>query len=339
MKIAFYADNTLSVPLDGLVNGLNNLTRTLRFHRGSERFYIRDSQVRSPTTYEQFSKGLRSEIATCALAVLVTSLPYDNNYFFEGDDTGIIVSFSGWNQLTDLPITNGIVYFTASMVIDHMSIGESHQQNSGCLNDFWWDKRGVNSGMRAAFICPDCRATAKIPCPELEDVDKILDTLSRASRMGRDVVELLSAAPSEAASPEDQKFNVFLCHNSKDKPSIRKINDELKQAGVHTWLDEDQLPLGLPWQPELEKRIADIRVAAVFVGDTGFGPWQDMEIRAFLNEFTRRGTPVIPIILPAATTVPDLPLFLQAMTWLDLRQNKAQGISRLVEAVQTPRKL
>jgi hypothetical protein len=179
--------------------------------------------------------------------------------------------------------------------------------------------------------------TAKMLCPELDDVDTILDTLSRASRMGRDVLELLSAAQSQAASPQTEKFDVFLCHKSKDMPSIRRMNDTLKQAGLRTWLDEEQLPLGSPWQVELENRISDIRVAAVFVGDTGLGPWQDMEVRAFLNEFVRRGIPVIPIILPEAAAVPDLPLFLKAMTWLDLRQDTERGYSRLIETIRTHR--
>jgi hypothetical protein len=336
MKIALYTDNTLSVPLDRLVDRLNNITRTLRFHRGAERFYIPDAQVRHPATYKKLPKPLQDEMATYRLAVLATSIPYDNNYFFSGYKSGVIVSFSGWNQLTDLPITNGIVYFIASMVLDLLRIGQTHQKNRGCLNDYWWDKSGVNSGMRGAFICPDCRATAKNPCPELDDVDTILDNLSRASRMGRDVLDVLSATPSPAA-PVQQQFDVFLCHNSQEKPSIRKINDTLKKAGIRTWLDEEQLPLGLPWQVELEKRIADIRVAAVFVGDTGLGPWQDMELRAFLSQFVKRGIPVIPVVLPEASTIPDLPLFLQAMTWLDLRQNTDQGLSRLVQAIQAQR--
>ena len=34
------------------------------------------------------------------------------------------------------------------------------------------------------------------------------------------------------------KFDVFLSHNSKDKPKVRKLAERLKAAGVRVWLDE-----------------------------------------------------------------------------------------------------
>jgi len=36
----------------------------------------------------------------------------------------------------------------------------------------------------------------------------------------------------------DFKFDVFLSHNSKDKPRVRKLAERLKAAGVRVWLDE-----------------------------------------------------------------------------------------------------
>ena len=311
MNVALFADNTLAIPIDGLVSGLNKLTSSLRFCRGKHRFYIRDSAVSHPTTYEQLPQ--RASLTTYRLAV-----PYDNNFFFEGYQNAAIVSFFAWNQLTDLSVTNGLVYFTGAVVVRLLGIGEPHQQNFGCINDPWWDKRGVNIGMRAAFVCPECRASAKSNSPDLADLDIILDLLSRASRMGRDVVEFLTIAPPQG----QQRFDIFLCHNSQDKPGVREINAHLRQAGLRTWLDEEQLPLGRPWQVEIEKCISDIRTATVFVGDSGFGPWQDMEMRALLSQLVRRGIPVIPVILPSAAAVPELPLFLQEMTWLDHQQAK-----------------
>ena len=36
---------------------------------------------------------------------------------------------------------------------------------------------------------------------------------------------------------QDQ-FDVFLCHNSKDKAEIKQIGQQLKQQGLQPWLDE-----------------------------------------------------------------------------------------------------
>ncbi|MBP5976553.1 GUN4 domain-containing protein [Brasilonema sp. CT11] len=99
-----------------------------------------------------------------------------------------------------------------------------------------------------------------------------------------------------------------------------KIAEQLEENKIKPWLDIWELQPGFPWQPELEKQIAQIKSAAVFVGQTGIGPWQEDEIRAFLREFKDRQCPVIPVLLPDAPHTPDLPRFLQGYTWVDFRE-------------------
>jgi hypothetical protein len=57
-------------------------------------------------------------------------------------------------------------------------------------------------------------------------------------------------------------------------------------------------------------------------------------MRAFLSEFSSRGCPVIPVILPDAQIVPELPIFLKQMTWVDLKKDFQQGLERLCKAVK-----
>jgi hypothetical protein len=116
-----------------------------------------------------------------------------------------------------------------------------------------------------------------------------------------------------------EQFDVFLCHNSEDKPQVRKIAEQLQQYDLKPWLDIWELPPGRSWQRLLEKQIEQISSAAVFVGEDGFGPWQKQEIYAFLSEFVNRDCPVIPILLPNAPTKPELPVFLRQFTWVDFR--------------------
>ncbi|MFO0143490.1 MAG: toll/interleukin-1 receptor domain-containing protein, partial [Aphanizomenon sp.] len=110
------------------------------------------------------------------------------------------------------------------------------------------------------------------------------------------------------------KFDVFLCHNSQDKTAVIEIAQQLKLTQIKPWLDDWELQPGLPWQPELEKQIPNIKSAAVFIGQSGIGPWQEEEINSFLREFHRRKCPVIPILLPNAPQKPKLPLFLEGRT-------------------------
>lgn len=114
-------------------------------------------------------------------------------------------------------------------------------------------------------------------------------------------------------------FDVFLSHNSKDKPAVRELAETLRDRGLKVWLDEWELAPGRPWQEALENIIRTTRSAAVLVGKDGLGPWQNAEMRALLSEFVNRRLPVIPVLLPNAAKKPRLPLFLRRFTWVDFR--------------------
>lgn len=74
----------------------------------------------------------------------------------------------------------------------------------------------------------------------------------------------------------------------------------------------------------------EAKAAAVLVGKDGLGPWDKREMRACPDQFVKRKSPVIPVLLPGAATEPDLPFFLQAFTWVDLRQGLRQdGLHKL----------
>jgi TIR domain len=90
-------------------------------------------------------------------------------------------------------------------------------------------------------------------------------------------------------------FDVFLCHNGDDKPAVREISRKLCEKGIKPWLDEEEIRPGTSWQTSLGQQIESIKSAAVFVGGSGLGPWQNLEIQALLNQFVKRGCPVIPV--------------------------------------------
>jgi hypothetical protein len=84
------------------------------------------------------------------------------------------------------------------------------------------------------------------------------------------------------------QFDVFLCHNSQDKPEVRKIRDELRQQGINTWMDENNL-LGFDdWQKKIEKNLSQTNTVAVFLGSSGLGEWQKHEITFTKQEISRR---------------------------------------------------
>ena len=129
----------------------------------------------------------------------------------------------------------------------------------------------------------------------------------------------------------EMRFDVFLCHNSADKPTVRRLKKALEKRGLRVWVDESQLVPGFPWQEELESVISNVNAVAVLVGQSGLGPWEEPEMRAGIEESVRRKLSVIPVLLPGGSKEPKLPLFLKGRTWVDLREGlRKKGLDRLV---------
>src|ERR1700730_16157139 len=148
MNVILYADETAEIPLEPLVGGLNALSSGIIFTAERARASIKGAQVSNPDSFETLTLPNRTRYSSADYVILATTKPYDNNYFFEGPGNVIIVSFSGWEQLTTLPMSNGLVYFICAILTDHLQIGSRHDETVGCVKDFLWDKRGVDVCMR-----------------------------------------------------------------------------------------------------------------------------------------------------------------------------------------------
>ncbi|TAN50522.1 MAG: toll/interleukin-1 receptor domain-containing protein [Methylococcaceae bacterium] len=125
-------------------------------------------------------------------------------------------------------------------------------------------------------------------------------------------------------APQEKFFDVFLSHNSQDKPVVRELTQKLETRGLRVWLDEEQLIPGRPWQAALETAIKEAKTAAVLIGANGLGPWETPEMHAFLQQTVSQKLPVIPVLLPGAPTAQELPLLLQSFTWVDLRDGMTE---------------
>jgi len=134
-------------------------------------------------------------------------------------------------------------------------------------------------------------------------------------------------------------FDVFLSHNSADKPAVIQIAHRLRAAGVVPFLDSWQLVPGEPWQEALEEALDASRSCAVFIGPSGFGTWENEEMRAALTRHASNPEfRVIPVILPGGA-LPDrgrLPRFLARLTWVDFRSglDDAAAFDMLVSGVR-----
>jgi TIR domain len=110
---------------------------------------------------------------------------------------------------------------------------------------------------------------------------------------------------------------------------VKKIGEQLKEQGIHPWLDEWELQLGRPWESLLEEQKTQIRSAAVFVGREG-APWQQEKLDAILREFVARGCQVITVLLRDVTQTPEPPEFLEGRPWVDFREHDLDPLGHLI---------
>ena len=235
MKIRIFADETIEVDLAAITTGLQRVAPSFAWTVGRVPFGLRESIVSYPKTYRTLDPKVLSEGKADDQILLVTDKPYNNEYFWDaGINNAVVISLAGWERLTNLPRPNGIVYFAVAILVQELEVGCSHDvAKTGCVNDFWDDKKEVDAGMRAAYLCPDClkrhdKSAGRASAAQLRELKAILDDLSFASRANEDIIEFWRRA-SRVASPSG--FDVFMCHNSRDKDAIRKLNTQLKARG------------------------------------------------------------------------------------------------------------
>lgn len=145
-------------------------------------------------------------------------------------------------------------------------------------------------------------------------------------------------APGPAA--QAQRFDVFLSHNSVDKPAVEPLARRLRSAGLEPWLDVWQLTPGGNWQEELGVGLRRSAACAVFVGAAGLGDWAREELQVALDRAAKdRSFRVFLVLLPGIAEPFDpsaLPPFLATRTWVDLRSGLAAepALQHLVRAVK-----
>lgn len=129
-----------------------------------------------------------------------------------------------------------------------------------------------------------------------------------------------------------QDYDVFLCHNSKEKQQVERIRKQLKQQGILAWLDKYDFEPFRPWQDQLEEIIPQIKAVAVFIGSSGVGPWANIEMREFLVEFANRQLRMGLVILPGCTQelIDSVPRFIKSFHWVDFRQQEPDPMEQLI---------
>lgn len=118
------------------------------------------------------------------------------------------------------------------------------------------------------------------------------------------------------------QFDVFLSHNSVDKPWVIKLKDDLQCYGVSVWLDKDEIRPGDLFAEALEEGLENSRAMALIVSPEAMASgWVKEEYYRALSlaQNKHSSLQLIPVILRDA----ELPGFLKGRSWVDFREESA----------------
>lgn len=196
MKILLAFDADLEIDKERLLKFLKEQTKYVNFELYDSELKFQEQYISEPNSFKEINKNFENKINDFDRIFCFTDKPYDDNYFFHEYKNTSIFTFYAWNELTDLPIANGILYFIngyLAHIID--PTGFRHQNETGCIYDFLWNKDGIDDGMRQAKICPNCldRITPQLKDEEqfnvLVDLKTLMNTLSSSSKWNQDVLK------------------------------------------------------------------------------------------------------------------------------------------------------
>lgn len=132
-----------------------------------------------------------------------------------------------------------------------------------------------------------------------------------------------------------REHDVFVSHNSKDKPIVKKVVDKLKSRGVIVWFDADRMGGGDSTLEKLFEAVEYSRTYAILVGKNGFGTWHNKEMEVCVRKAAEENKKVMAVLLPGYPKELKLNPFLDSYTRIDLQDGfDTNEFERFFEAIQ-----
>ena len=118
--------------------------------------------------------------------------------------------------------------------------------------------------------------------------------------------------------PDNFQFDVFLSHNAKDKPRVRRLAERLKAAGVRVWLDEWVIQAGDIIALKVDEGLEQSRVLLLCISPAALASgWVALErSTAVHRDPANAGRRFIPLLLGDC----DLPDTLRRYKYVDFRE-------------------
>jgi GTPase SAR1 family protein len=180
--------------------------------------------------------------------------------------------------------------------------------------------RAARGRGKQTVVCVVCDADISLEATPREDT---VAEISAMTTSAADATRKATAKSRLRGKVAVQEFDVFLAHSSDDKQAVEALAAQLKERGINPWLDAEQIPPGRWFQDVIEQAVPNVRSAAILLGSGGLGPWQAVELRAFIAECVERTLPVIPVLLPGGRLPAEL-RFLRQLRFVSFRKTVSE---------------
>jgi hypothetical protein len=237
-------DEGISIDLEKSAIILNNICNSIKFETYSKSVPISPTPpyIELKEEAESINRCLRS--ISRNYTIYVTNRRYRDNYFYHEATNTMILSFFGWQHYTNLPLENGLFYFTAHVLALKITRDTRHYQTTGCVYDFMSNKTDVDVGMKMGYICENCMKKVKErtkDSPELSnillDLMETLGVVSSVSRRGKSVLEL--PANEELTSLNWSAFEDEVAQLYRELGASVKQNVKLSGFQIDIYLEEE----------------------------------------------------------------------------------------------------
>jgi hypothetical protein len=124
---------------------------------------------------------------------------------------------------------------------------------------------------------------------------------------------------------------VFISYSREDRVFVERLMVGLREAGVETWTDLENIHPGTDWRKEIERGLNEA-AALIYVAskNSAHSRWLDAEYTAFLSR--KATTACIPIIIDDEGPE-NLPSPLRDLQWVDFRGQFEPALALLLDGI------
>jgi hypothetical protein len=232
MKILLLFDEGFPVDQDKLMRLLQQNSKFIKFDLNKSKFSLAPGLVSKPKTFTHARNQTKSVTTLYDKVLCFTEKQYEDNYFFHEHKELTIFSFYAWNYLTDLPVSNGVLYFIIDYLALHINPSDfRHNDITGCIYDFLGDKSGVDDGMRQSRFCSNClmrlseTLTDEDELKLFDDLQVLMNYLSDSSRWNKDILSSFKVASNkiQKRTPKKNGAVQIVIASPGDTDSERKM--------------------------------------------------------------------------------------------------------------------